>query len=272
MDYQFIKFEHRESVGWLTFNRPDKLNAISVEFAAELNDFFGGLCNDLQTRVVVVRNEGRAFCAGADMNDIAKVNPEARVDRGLGEMQNAYGFGKVYQAIVLKMRQAPQPLIAAMRGPVIGAGFSIAMACDVRIAGDSAQFNAAFVRIGLSAGDMGSTYFLPRLIGLSRAAELLYTGRFMDAATAERIGFVSRVVADAQVDEAAREMAHEMLQNSPFGLRMTKELLNMNIDASSLENAVQLENRTQTILGFSEDSKEAIRAAREKRVPRYRDR
>ena len=94
----------------------------------------------------------------------------------------------------------------------------------------------------------------------------------MDAATAERIGFVSKVVADAQVDEAAREMAHEMLQNSPFGLRMTKELLNMNIDASSLENAVQLENRTQTILGFSEDSKEAIRAAREKRVPRYRDR
>ena len=273
MEYKLINFERREHIGILTLNRPEKLNALSFEFAKELIDFFSGLKDDLQTRVVIIRSEGRIFSAGIDLNDVAKVLTQSDNDnRLLGMMQNAHVFGRTWMQIVLSMRQAPQPIIAAVKGHAIGAGFSICMACDVRIAGESAQFNAAFIRIGLSGGDMGSSYFLPRLIGLSRAAELLYTGRFMDAITAVRIGFVSRVVSDDQLDASALELANEMLDNSPFGLRMTKELLNVNIDAPSIESAVQLENRTQTICGFSEDAKEAQKAFFEKRAPKYTDR
>lgn len=270
MEYKNLKFERQDSIGILTFNRPDKLNAISLELAQELVTFFTGLQDDLQTRVVVLRSEGRVFCAGIDLNDMAK-HMESLGDGKLGKMQYGHKFGRKYQDIVLSMRQSPQPLIAAIRGPAVGAGFSICMACDVRIATESTRFNAAFIRVGLSGGDMGSSYFLPRLIGLSRAAELLYTGRFVDAATAERIGFVSRVVPDEQVDNAAMELAKEMVQNSPFGLRMTKELLNLNIDATSLESAVQLENRTQSLCGFTEDAKEAQRAFFEKRAPQFKD-
>ena len=171
------------------------------------------------------------------------------------------------------MRQAPQPLIAAVRGPAAGGGFSLSMACDIRLASESARFNAAFIRIGFSSGDLGSSYFLPRLIGLSKAAEYLYTGRFIDAATAERIGLVSRVVPDDQLDQAALELAQEMLNNSPFGLRMTKEVLNVNVDAPSLIAALWLENRTQALCARSEDVMEAVRATFfEKRPPVYRDR
>lgn len=270
MEYKTIKFERQDSIGVLTFNRPDKLNALSLEFAKELIKLFSGLQDDLETRVVVLRSEGRAFCAGIDLNDMAK-HMESQGGGTLGKMQYGHKFGRTYQDIVLSMRQAPQPIIAAIRGPAVGAGFSICMACDVRIASESARFNAAFIRIGLSGGDMGSSYFLPRLVGLSRAAELLYTGRFIDAATAERIGFVSRVVPDDQIDTAAMELAKEMVQNSPFGLRMTKELLNFNIDSQSLESAVQLENRTQSLCGFTEDAKEAQRAFFEKRAPQFKD-
>ena len=270
MEYKNLKFERQDTIGVLTLNRPDKLNAISVELANELVHFFTSLQDDLQTRVIILRGEGRAFCAGIDLNDMAK-HMESLGDGKLGKMQYGHRFGRKYQDIVLSMRQSPQPLIAAIRGPAVGAGFSVCMACDVRIASQSARFNAAFIRIGLSGGDMGSTYFLPRLIGFSRAAELLYTGRFIDAATAERIGFVSKVVPDEQVDTAAMELAKEMVQNSPFGLRMTKELLNMNIDAPSMESAVQLENRSQTLCGFTDDAKEAQRAFFEKRTPQFKD-
>ena len=169
------------------------------------------------------------------------------------------------------MRRAPQPLIAAIRGPAVASGLSFALACDIRIAGESAQFSAAFIRMGLSGGDLGTSYFLPRVIGLSRAAEYLLTGRFLDATTAERIGLVSRVVDDEHVDVVALELAKEMLQNSPFGLRMTKELLNLNIDAPSLESALHLENRTQVICASTEDAKEAPQAFLQKRPPVYRD-
>lgn len=270
MGYKTILFEKQGAVGKLTLNRPERLNAMSPELVEELLDFFAKLSSDFQTRVVIIRGAGRAFCAGLDLKAAKDfISPPDE----LGEIQ--YRYHKVQQAfadIIIRMRRAPQPLIAAVRGPAVGGGFSLALACDIRIAGESARFNAAFIRIGLSGGDMGSSYFLPRLIGLSRAAEYLFTGRFIDATTAERIGLVSRVVPDDQVDEAASGLAKEMLQNSPFGLRMTKEVLNLNIDAPSLESAIHLENRTQTICSFTEDAMEGPLAFLEKRVPMYHDR
>jgi len=268
MAYKTILFEKQDNIGICTLNRPERLNAMSLEFVEELRDCFAKLSNDLETRVVILRGAGRAFCAGLDLKEPLKATSESN----LGEVQ--YHYHKVQQAFadsVTKMRHAPQPIIGAIRGPAAGGGFSLALACDVRIAGESTRFNAAFIRIGLSGGDLGSSYFLPRLIGLSRAAEYLFTGRFLDAATAERIGLVSQVVADEKVDLVALQLAKEMLQNSPFGLRMTKEVLNFNIDAPSLESALHLENRTQVICGLTEDAKEGPQAFVEKRTPLYRD-
>ena len=275
MTYKSLEFDCRHQIGWLTLNRPDKLNAISIEMIGELRDFFASLEEHLEARVVIVRGAGRAFCSGVDIEDMAghmgKGAPDGKGPGGPA----TYGhiLQRVLGDIVVQMRQAPQPLIAAVRGHAVGGGFSLAMACDVRLATESARFTGAFIKAGVTAGDLGATYFLPRLIGLSRAAEYLYTGRTMDAATAERIGFVSRVVPEDQLDQAATELAQEMLNATPIALRMTKELLNINTDAPSLMAATQIEGRSQILCGFTEDAQEAAKAFHfEKRPPVYHDR
>lgn len=270
MKYKALEFERRGAIGLVTMNRPERLNALSLELINELRDFFGSLRDDFKTRVVIIQGKGRAFCAGLDLNEW---NEKFSVEHEFGDVQYAYHvIQQPIADISVRIRRAPQPVIAAVRGHSAGAGFSIALASDVRIAGESARFNAAYIRIGLSGCDIGSSYFLPRLIGLLRAAEYLLTGRFMDAATAERFGLVSRVVPDDQVEAAALELAEEMCAISPYGLRMTKETLNQNIDAPSLEHAIELENRTQILCSLTEDAKEGPRAFIEKRAPVYRDR
>jgi enoyl-CoA hydratase/carnithine racemase len=274
MAYKTLQFECRDHIGWLTLNRPERLNALSIEMVQELRHFFGSLDEHLEARVVVVRGAGRAFCAGFDVKELAESTGKGAQDgKGPpGLATHGHILQRSVSEIVIQMRRAPQPLIGAIRGPAAGGGFSLTMACDIRLAGQSARFNANNIRIGYSGGDLGSTYFLPRLIGLSRAAEYLYTGRIMDAATAERIGFVSRVVADEQLDQTAEELAKEMLNATPFALRLTKELLNINIDASSLAAATELEGRSNLLCGFTEDAQEATKAVFfEKRPPIYRD-
>ena len=274
MTYRTLEFECRDHIGWLTLNRPDRLNALSVEMIQELRQLFGSLDQRLEARVVVVRGAGRAFCAGMDVKDLAEIMGKGAQDgKGpAGLATNGHMLQRSVSDIVIQMRRAPQPLIGAIRGPAAGGGFSLTMACDIRLAGQSARFNANNIRIGYSGGDLGSSYFLPRLIGLSRAAEYLYTGRIMDASTAERIGFVSRVVPDEQLDQTAEELAREMTAATPFALRLTKEILNINIDAPSLVAAIELEGRSNILCGFTEDAQEATKAAFfEKRPPVYRD-
>jgi enoyl-CoA hydratase len=167
------------------------------------------------------------------------------------------------------MRRIPQPVIAAIKGPAYGGGFAMTLASDVRIAGESAVFCNAFIKIGVSGGDCGTTYLLPRLIGMSKAAEIIYTGRNVDAAEADRIGLVSRVVPDDQILDAALEMAQNFVEKSPLGLKYTKEALNFNVDAPSLEAAVAFENRTQNLCSTTKDSIEGGMATMEKRKPEY---
>jgi len=270
MNYKNLEFERRGSIGMLTLNRPECLNAVSRELIYEFNHLLNSLMDDLQTRIVIIQGKGRAFCAGADIDYLDKAVSNRHK---LGKTQNYYhNWQQKASEMTLLMRRLPQPIIAAVRGPAAGGGFTIALASDVIIAGESARFNIAFIRIGISGSDVGSSYLLPRRIGFSRAAEYLYTGRFMDAATADRLGLVSRVVPDDQVEATALELAEEMLQTSPFGLRMTKAVLNQNIDAHSLESAIELENRTQALCILTEDAKEGRRAFMEKRTPVYRDR
>jgi enoyl-CoA hydratase/carnithine racemase len=264
--YETLRVEREEHLTWLTLNRPESLNALNQRMVEELRDFFWGLVEDRQTWVVVMRGAGRAFCAGLDLKEHAMARTA-----GLGSVSEGLREQRKVSEIVMLMRRAPQPLIAAVHGPACGGGFALALAADVRLCGESARMNAAFIRIGLSACDVGVSYFLPRLVGASVAAELLFTGGFIDAARAERTGLASRVVPDTELEAAARELAGDMLRNSPLGLRLTKECLKASLDAGSLEQVIAMEDRNQILAATSEDFREGVAAFLEKRSPRFRD-
>jgi len=262
--YETLAIEREEHLTWLTLNRPDALNALSRQMVNELRDFFWNVGDDAQTRVVVVRGAGRAFCAGLDLKEAAQPDGDGSVQAGLRMQRHI-------SELIMLMRRAPQPIIAAMRGAASGGGFAIALASDVRIASESARMNAAFIRLGLSACDVGVSYFLPRVVGASIASELLLTGDFIDAARAERTGLVSRVVPEAELDAAARAMAQNMLRNSPVALRLTKDCLKHTIDAGSLEAAIALEDRNQVLTARTRDFREGVTAFLQKRPARFED-
>lgn len=262
--YETIIVEKRGGVGWLTLNRPDALNTISTMMMIELSDYFGGLFHDGATRVVVMRGAGRAFCAGLDVKEMS----------GDSRPPEPFGGGLGHQGLLsdvyVRMRRCPQPIISLVRGPACGGGFGFVLASDIRIAGQSARMKVAANQIGLSACDAGMSYFLPRLVGLSVASELMFTGRFIDAARALATGLVSAVVPDDQLEAAAEAYLEEMLLISPMGLRLTKEGLGLSVDAPSLEAVMASENRTQILCGASGDALEGMRAFVEKRKPVYR--
>ena len=249
-------------VAWLTLNRPASLNALNPALVDELRAFFAGLADDARTRVVVLRGAGRAFCAGLDLRE-----PPS----GAGGVAAGLRGQRRISEIVQLMRRAPQPIVACLHGPACGGGFALALASDVRIAGESARMNAAFIRLGLSGCDVGVSYFLPRLVGASLAAELILTGRFLGAERARELGLVSRVVPDAELEAAAREIVDEMLATSPLGLRLSKECLNASLDAASLEQVIAMEDRNQILCAQTPDFGEGVRAFLEKRPPRWRD-
>ena len=196
-DYTTIKVEKKNGVDWLTLNRPDALNAIDTPMVTELRDYFGNLQEDRDTRIVVMQGAGKAFCAGLDI----KASQAGRHEPPFG---GGMGFQGYLAEVYIRMRRCPQPIISLIQGPACGGGFAFALASDIRIAGESARMNAAFIRIGLSACDMGASYFLPRLIGTSIASELMLTGRFIDAQRALRTNLVSEVVPDAELQKAAQ--------------------------------------------------------------------
>lgn len=259
--YETLLVEKDGAVDWLTLNRPDALNSISLTMVDELRDYFGALAEDESVRIVVMRGAGKAFCAGLDIKD-AQTRNEQPFGGGMG-------FQGYLAEVYIRMRRCPQPIVSLVQGPACGGGFSFVLASDIRIAGESARMNAAFIRIGLSACDMGSSYFLPRLVGTSVASELMLTGRFIHADRALATGLVSEVVPDDQLAEAAKPYLREMLTTSPLGLRLTKEGLNMAIDAAGLEAAMAIENRNQLMCSRTSDAKEGMMAFLEKRDPVY---
>lgn len=260
-DYQTISVEKRGQVDWLTLNRPEALNSINTAMVGELNDYFGKLYHDRSVRVVVMRGAGKAYCAGLDIKEYRE---EDEIPFGGG-----YGFQGYLADVYIKMRRCPQPFVSLIHGPACGGGFAFALASDIRIAGETARMNAAFIRIGLSACDMGVSYFLPRLVGAGIASELMLTGRFIHAQRALAVGLVAEVVADDLLEAAAEPWVDDLLHASPMGLRMTKEGLAMAIDAPSLEAAMAIENRNQTLAGKSPNFAEGMRAFFEKRAPEY---
>jgi enoyl-CoA hydratase/carnithine racemase len=271
MPYETLDLLMDGPIAWLTLNRPASLNAMNLQLVDELRDFFGGLPERREVRVVVLRGAGRAFCAGLDLKESAGGTGDENEARP-GGPSVGMRVQRHISELPLMMRRAPQPIIACVQGAASGGGFALALASDVRLAGQSARMNAAFIRIGLSACDVGVSYFLPRIVGASLASELLLTGRFIEAERALATGLVSRVVPDEELEAEARMLAEDMLATSPLGLRLTKECLAMSLDAGSLEQVIAMEDRNQILCTQTDDIKEGVMAFLEKRKPDYKDR
>ncbi len=257
----------RPHVTVLRLNRPERLNAMSFELMTALYDAFRQVGADNATWVVVLTGEGRGFCSGLDLEDpgvIPGIDDMAVARIGMLAMAH-------FSRVVPALRDVPQPVIAAVNGPAYGGGMCLSLGADVRFAAASAEFNATGIVNGLTSTELGASWLLPRLIGASRANDLLLTGRKIGAEEAERIGLVSRVVADDQLLPVALEAAERMCEFSAFGLQMTKKVCWANLETASLVAAVDLEDRNQLLLGNTENLVECIRARREKRKPVYTD-
>ncbi|MHA2186074.1 MAG: enoyl-CoA hydratase/isomerase family protein, partial [Promethearchaeota archaeon] len=279
-EYKTINIEERQDgISIITLNRPNRLNALNLELMEEFLDYMNNLENNFDIHVVILQGEGRAFCAGLDLIEWNseesmkkyKQDKNYRYMATKDPIKRGFMLQRKVSQMMIKLRRIPQPVIAAVKGSAYGGGFALSMASDIRVAGESAVFCNAFIKIGVSGADCGSTYWLPRLIGFSNAAEIIYTGKDVDAKEAARIGLVSRVVPDDEVGEEALKLAKNLLSKSILGLRLTKEALNINIDASSLESAIELENRTQNLCSQSLDPQEAVKAFFEKREPKFPD-
>lgn len=261
MPYQHLIVEQDGAADWVTLNRPDQLNTLTAESLAELNHYFDSLLTNYAVRVVVLRGAGRAFCAGLDIK---------AADSAVGRTPElALQSQREFSGLVMRMRRCPQPIIGLVHGHAAGGGFSIALGCDVRIAAEGTKMNCAFIKIGLSGCEMGASYHLPRLVGTSVAAELLYTGRFIDAQRALRVGLVSDVVPVEQLAAAGKALADEMLATAPLGLRLTKECFWAAVDGNDLPSAIAMEDRNQVLAVANGDLDEGMRAFVEKRAPRY---
>jgi 2-(1,2-epoxy-1,2-dihydrophenyl)acetyl-CoA isomerase len=249
-----------EGIATLVMNRPDRLNALNNELSVALNEALGRLAVDESVRVVVITGAGRAFCAGGDLGLIGK-------GRQSGSTQNLEPLLRSGMQAVIKMRVMPQPVIAAVNGAAAGAGMNIALAADIRIAAEEATFGQNFAKVGLFP-DFGGTYFLPQLVGPSKAAELFYTGDMIDANTALSLGIVNRVVPAAQLEAEVKALAQKIAQGPPVAIRAVKRTI-FGSEKKRLSEALEQEVQEQIRCYLSEDCNEGIHAFFEKRSPRF---
>lgn len=281
MEFETLLLDEREDgIAILTLNRPDKLNAINIQMINDFNNAMDYLNHAFDTRVVIItgadRTDGRpTFSAGLDLKEAASLDQKIVAEDAPDWLKfpdfskKFFQFQKELTNTIRKARTIPQPIIAAIRGPAAGWGFAICCASDIRVAGISAKFINAFIRIGVGGADCGVSYFLPRLIGLSRATDIIMTGRDVLAEEMLQNGFLTKIVDDEKVMDEALAIANSLLEKSPLGLRITKEALVFNTDSPSLEAALALEDRNQNISSFTKDSKEGAYAFFEKRQAKY---
>lgn len=262
MKYQDIILEKEDGIATLTLNRPDKLNAISVAMREELPEAIDEVRGDDDVRVLVVTGAGRGFCSGADVGgQAARIAGEevTKSRRSILAPLGIWGFPLV---------ELEKPTIAAVNGVAAGAGVSIALLCDIRIAAQSARFTAAWVRRGLIA-DVGATYFLPRIVGVEKALELMYTGDIIDVREAERIGLVSRVAPDDDLMKVTRELATKIAKGPPIAIELMKRAVYRDI-LSDLGTKLDFETYAQNVCYQSEDYKEGVSSFFEKREAHFK--
>jgi enoyl-CoA hydratase len=251
----------------VTMNRPASLNAMNVDLVEGLHQVLEAIAQDRECRVVILTGAGRGFCAGLDLRGYGEAPGSA--DRG--PVQAGFATQQHIAALIPRLRRMPQPVIAAVNGPAAGGGFALVLGSDVRLASTTARFNAAFVRIGLSACDIGTSWLLPRLVGAGRAHELMLTGRIFDAEEAHGMGLVVDVVPPDALLERALTEAELVMRNAPMGVHMTKEVMWSALEIPGQQAAIDLENRTQIMVSQTSDHVEAMRAFLEKRPPNYQD-
>lgn len=265
-----LLIDEQGGVAWLTMNRPERLNAMNPGLVDALRHYFEALRDRSDIRVVVLQGAGRAFCAGLDLKHQAEQG-QALQAAGSQPRPLSDSLATQYSIrnIMLAMRRCPQPVISVVQGSASGGGLALALSSDIRLATPDARFNAAFIKIGLTGCDMGVSYFLPRMVGASVAAEMLMTRRFMNAQRAWQLGLVSHVAPLDDLLLEARTLVQELLNATPLGLRLTKEALGHALDGNSLESVMAMEDRNQMLATRGSDFQEGMTAFLEKRAPRY---
>lgn len=238
-------------IGLLSLNRPEKLNAMNLDMIDDFDEIFSNLRRtDCPIRVLIITGKGRGFSSGADLSDLSSsqmTESFSDPDIYMKMIQERYGN------MITGLRNIPQPVIVAVNGPAAGGGFALALCADIRVGAPEACFIASFINIGLTGGELGTSYFLPRVVGLPRAADILYTGRKVWGEEAEKIGLINKLVPKEELLEASLSYARSMIEKTAGGLRYTKLALDRNICAPSLESAMDLENRNQAIMIFSKE-------------------
>lgn len=256
-----FRYEESGAIATITLNRPDRLNALTFDVYAELRDLFAALPDRREVKSVVITGEGRGFCSGGDVDAIIG----QLLDRSLADLVE---FTRMTGALIRRIRECPQPVVAAINGVAAGAGAVIALACDFRIASDTASLAFLFTKVGLSGADMGAAYLLPRVVGLARATEILMLGDRMTAADAERLGLFTRVVPPNSLLPEARALAERLVRGPSFALGMTKQLLNTGLDLD-FASAIEAEAQGQAICMQKRNFREFYAAFTEKRPPEF---
>lgn len=256
-----FRFEIQSGVGLITFTRPETLNSLTFDVYRELRDLFAELEHEPSVRSVVITGEGRGFCSGGDQHEII-------AELFKRDMPGLVEFTRMTCDLIRNIRALRKPVIAALNGTAAGAGAVIALASDLRVASEKAKIAFLFVKVGLAGADMGAAYLLPKIVGLSRATELLYFGDVIDATTAERFGLFNRVVAAEKVLEEAMAWARRLADGPTFALGMTKELLNAELNLD-LHGALDNEARAQAVCMQTQDFREAYDAFSNKRPAKF---
>jgi enoyl-CoA hydratase/carnithine racemase len=236
-------------VAVLQLNRPQRLNAINDVMVGELTETLAGLAADTSVNAVVLTGAGRGFCSGIDMRDFGPDRPEATAPA-----TDRLRFQERMASLPQAIRDIPQPVIAAVNGPCVGAGLALCLAADIRICSTTATFGNAAILLGLSGAEMGMSYFLPRIVGASVAADWMLTGRIVSAEEADRRGLVSEIVEPALLSERALEIATGIAELAPLGVQLTKRAIQVNTDAAGLQSALELENRNQVLSHATEEA------------------
>jgi enoyl-CoA hydratase/carnithine racemase len=262
--WEHFEYEERKGAAMLTFSRPERLNSLTFEVYADIRDLTDALRRRDDIRVLVIRGEGRGFCSGGDVDEIIT----ALLKMGT---RDVYEFARMTGACVRNLREMPQPVIAAVNGVAAGAGAVLAAAADIRVLAESASFRFLFTSVGLSGGDMGVCWLLPRIIGLGRATEALLLGGKITSREALDWGLASRVVADDQLDSTVNDYVTRLMELAPWGLAMTKEMVNR-AASSDYSSAIAMEAFTQTLLMAAEDFREFHAGFTGKRKPQFRGR
>jgi 2-(1,2-epoxy-1,2-dihydrophenyl)acetyl-CoA isomerase len=266
MSYELIKIEISDEIATLTLNRPQKLNALNPQILRDMANALKELNEDDGVKALILTGAGRGFCTGADLSEEVKATDKNQPGLSRAEKTGPFvslGWG------IQQMARFTKPIIAAVNGPAVGAGLSYAMAADIRIASEKAVFSAIFIKRGL-VPDAGASYYLPRLVGVSKALELMWTGNLIDAREAERIGLVNSVVPHEELVETARQFALNLAKGPSLAIEMTKRMAYTSLRSDSVVMQMSIEDYMQEVARHTDDVREGMNAFLEKRTPQFK--